>query len=83
MEFFHVSTVTVGQLTFCSDQTSWTCPLKRVSFRDIPGGPVAKAALLMQGARVPSLIKELDTRVTTKDHSCCNQDLAQPNKYVF
>ena len=38
MEFFHVSIVTVDCLTFCLDQSSWTCPLKRMSFRDVPGG---------------------------------------------
>ena len=37
---------------------------------------MAKSTLPMQGARIPSLIRELDTRVTTKDRSCRNQDLA-------
>ena len=50
--------------------------IKRVSFRDVPCGRVAKTALPMQGARIPSLIRELDTRVTTNDRSCRNQDLA-------
>ena len=37
---------------------------------------MAKSTLPMQGAQIPSLIRELDTRVTTKDRSCLDQDLA-------
>ena len=40
-------------------------------FWDFSYGPVAKT--LMQGARVWSLVRELDP-------TCCNKDLAQPNK---
>ena len=38
--------------------------------------------LPMQGAWVPSLVRELNLTKKLKDPACCNQDLAQPNKYI-
>ena len=44
----------------------------------------------MQGALIPSLVRELDlvchtrsSNVATEYPSCCNEDLAQTNKYFF
>ena len=49
--------------------------LKSVRTGDFPGGPGAKTALSMQGARVQSLIRKLDP-------TCCNYDSVPPNKSI-
>ena len=49
--------------------------LKSVRTGDFPGGPGAKTALSVQGARVQSLIRELDP-------TCCNYDSVPPNKSI-
>ena len=41
------------------------CSLKIINYGDIPGGPVAKSVLPMQGAQVQLLARELES-------TCCN-----------
>ena len=41
-------------------------------YRDFPGGPVVKTTLPMQGARVRSLVRELDPTCHNKDPACSN-----------
>ena len=56
---------------------AWTHQIHKQGYtwRDFPGGPVAKTLLPIQGAWVPSLVRELDpTCPNYKESICCSED---------
>ena len=59
---------------------------KKETYWDFPGGPVAKTMLSMQGAAVPSLVRELLTNTTTKGSDATTKDPQGHNQdlvYIF
>ena len=61
-----------------------TVNLSTIHSGDFPGGPVAETLqLLMLGAWVQFLVRELDPRCCNEEIPLCqDQDLAQPSKEI-